>query len=170
MDGSVPWVRVTPARLAGQTRLCSSSYGAAGRGRMKRSASSEGMRWTVKPVCRGSMRRPSWAPKPLRGMMPVRLALAGAAVAAPHAPGTMLSLSKGAGDAPGARNRHGNQGEDQGGGKSDAENAPEAQPSENSRVPKSMATMVLDNSALSAALAIDPERAANPGVGARAEF
>ena len=126
------------------------------------------MRWIMKPVFRKVLRRLNWAPKPLPGIMPVRLALAGSAGAAPYPP--VLSLAKGAGDAPGTRDRHGNQGENQGGEKSDAENAPEAQPSENSRVSKSMATMVLDNSALSAALAIDPERASNPGVGARAEF
>lgn len=111
-------------------------------------------------------------------MMPVRLALAGAGSAMPQAPGTAFALAKASGEggraADGQENRQGdrqgNRGGDRGGGKSPAGNAPEAQPSENSRVPESMATMVLDNSALSATLAISPERASNPGVGIRAEL
>ncbi|MGH9591425.1 MAG: hypothetical protein ACRD25_13595, partial [Terracidiphilus sp.] len=62
------------------------------------------------------------------------------------APGLAFALAKEAGEDRGTNVRGG----DPGSGKSAAENAPEAQPSEKSSVPKSMATMVLDNSALSA--------------------
>ena len=104
----------------------------------------------------------------------MNLAIAGTGGATPYAPGTVLALAKAGGEGRGTReaqgDRQGGEGGNQGGGKSAAENAPEAQPSQNSRVPKSMATMVLDNSALGATLALDPERASNPGVGAKAEL
>lgn len=95
------------------------------------------------------------------------LAFSGIGGAASQAiPGLTLALAKAVGEGHGAKD----QGTDQAGGKSAAENASGAQPSEKSSVPKNMATMVLDNSALGATLSLDPGRASNPGVGARAEL
>lgn len=56
------------------------------------------------------------------------------------------------------------------GGKSVSEKTPGAQPSDGSSVPESMATMVLDNLTVGAALALNPEMRFNPGVGARGEL
>jgi RNA polymerase sigma-70 factor (ECF subfamily) len=93
---------------------------------------------------------------------PARLAFAGTGGLTPEGPpGLAFALGEpggGGGDAKGSD-----------GGKSASERPEGAQPSQNSRVPKSMATMVLDNSALGATLALHPERASNPGVGARTE-
>lgn len=56
------------------------------------------------------------------------------------------------------------------GGKSGAESGREPQPSDGVGVGRGMATMVLDNSALGATLAIRPDLRPKPGVGAQAEL
>lgn len=59
---------------------------------------------------------------------------------------------------------------DSGGGKSPWKQSPGAQPSDGTGVRKGMATMVLDNSALGAALALDPDLRSNSGVGAKVDL
>jgi RNA polymerase sigma-70 factor (ECF subfamily) len=93
---------------------------------------------------------------------PARFALAGLCGVPESPAGLAFALGKGDGAGPGVKGS--------GGGKSLSEKSERAQPSDGSGVPKSMATMVLDKSALGATLALDPEMRSYPGVDARAEL
>jgi RNA polymerase sigma-70 factor (ECF subfamily) len=94
--------------------------------------------------------------------LPAELAWAMAGEAGPQL-GSGLRFALGKTDGP-DRRRDGS-----GGGKSVSEKVEGAQPSPNSGVPKGMATMVLDNTALGATMALQPELQSNAGVGARVE-
>lgn len=121
------------------------------------------MRWSFIPAVRRGGWDPGRAPKLPHASILGGLAFAGAGgTARVGLPGIALALADKAGEGRG--------GSSFGAEKPVSEKPPGAQPSENSGVPKDMATLVLDNSALGATLALDPERASNPGVGARAEL
>ncbi|HEV2326147.1 MAG TPA: sigma-70 family RNA polymerase sigma factor [Terracidiphilus sp.] len=121
------------------------------------------MRWMLKPVSRGVDGRRERAPKLSAAAGAGEPALAGAGGAAPEG---RLGLAFARANTGG----EGGKAVGSGGGKPVSESDPGAQPSDKCGVPKDMATMVLDNSALGGTLALDPERASNPGVGARAEL
>ncbi|HEV2133065.1 MAG TPA: sigma-70 family RNA polymerase sigma factor [Terracidiphilus sp.] len=108
------------------------------------------MRWSFRPVSRGGGWRLYWLPE---------LSPAGLGVAS----GPGLVFARGKTDGP-ERGKNGS-----GSGKSVSEGLGGAQPSPKSGVPKGMATMVLDNSALGATMALQPELQSNAGVGARVE-
>ena len=92
-------------------------------------------------------------------------ALAGWGGAAPQAGlGFLLAL----GDARGTES--GSKDPEEGSGKSHPDKGQGAQPSDKSGVPKGMATMVLDSSALGTAIALPPEVRTGAGLGARAQI
>ncbi|HEX8713486.1 MAG TPA: sigma-70 family RNA polymerase sigma factor [Terracidiphilus sp.] len=124
------------------------------------------MRWSLRPVGSGGGWRRNPAQEPYTPGALGGLALAGAGGATPElGPGFLLALAKAKGTESGEKDP-GEGGP--GGGKSLPEETEEAQPSDKSGVPKSMATMVLDSSALGGALAHSPE--VRTGTGARAEI
>ncbi len=122
------------------------------------------MRWSFRPVRRAGK-------TPLTGAwgMCLRHALGEPAFAAAGGawpgtgPGLVFAMDKAAGAGGGAAGKGSGTGR-----KSEPDPPQEAQPSDASGVGKSMATMVLDNSALGATLALRPEMDAHPGVGAHA--
>jgi RNA polymerase sigma-70 factor, ECF subfamily len=121
------------------------------------------MRWSLKPVTRRGGWRLNWALELFLEGVPVGLALAGAGgLASEDRQGPVFALAEPDGE------RHGAKGS--GSGKSFSEKAEGAQPSQKSGVPQGMATMVLDNSALGATMALQPELQSNGGVGARVEL
>ena len=121
------------------------------------------MRWMLKPIDRGDEGRPEKAPKVSAAARAGDPAWAGAGGVNPEG---RLGLAFALANTDGEGAKAGSSG----GGKPVSERAAGAQPSDKCGVPKDMATMVLDNSALGGTLALDPERASNPGVGARAEL
>ena len=121
------------------------------------------MRWSLKPVGRERGWGPKSAPQLSLAVPSWGLAYAGAGNAAPEAgPGLAFAQDKTEGPGTGKKAP--------GDGKSVSKNPSGAQPSPNSGVPKSVATLVLDSSALGVTTAPRPELRSNAGVGARAEI
>ena len=150
------------------------------------------MRWSVRPVRRAGKIRPASAadpfiqtpflPAPFLQAVRSRLAFAGAGRGVPGRiqgpvqgsvqrpvsgglPSLLFALRKSPKPGSGAQPGRGGEGE------KSAANAPDsAQPSLGAGVSKSMATLVLDNAALGAALDLQPELRQSAGLGARAEL
>jgi RNA polymerase sigma-70 factor, ECF subfamily len=133
------------------------------------------MRWSLRPICRAGDLFPAWSAAPRRrsGWSAWELALASdgidAGLGTRMDSGLWLSMAGGSGQ-DAERDAARGPKEGAGSGKSAKETDREAQPSDKVGVRRGMATMVLDNSALGASLALRPDLRPNPGVGAQADL